>query len=560
VSALRRTDGVGDPLSPRSRRRHDRFLSPLTLRILALNGVSLVILAVGLLFLGRYQDGLVRAELAALTDQARVFAAALGEGAVMPVDDERHALEPEAARAMIRRLTATASVRTRLFAPDGALLADSRALFGPGGPVQIVQLPPADRPDLARRLVYAVYDWIVVRVPDWEDLPPYVERPEQRGGDYPDVVGALAGGASAHAWSGPDQQLVLTAAVPVQRLRQIQGVVMVSRPGADIAAAVRSVRLEVLQVFAGALLVTTLLSLWLAQTIARPIRRLARAADRVRPGHGATSGRRRAEIPDYRHRRDEIGDLSGAVRDMTAALWDRLDAIERFAADVAHELKNPLASLRSAVETAGRIQDPERRARLMAVIEHDVRRLDRLISDISAASRLDAELSRAEPQPVDVARMLATLAEIHAATAEDEPEALRVAMRAWEGPPLMVPGLEGRLVQVFQNLIANALSFSPPGGEVRLSVQRVAGPDGERAVVRVEDDGPGIPPGKEEAIFERFYTERPAGEGFGQHSGLGLSIARQIVEALGGRLTAGNRTDAEGRPLGAVFTVSMPVG
>jgi two-component system sensor histidine kinase ChvG len=284
VSALRRTDGVGDPLSPRSRRRHDRFLSPLTLRILALNGVSLVILAVGLLFLGRYQDGLVRAELAALTDQARVFAAALGEGAVMPVDDERHALEPEAARAMIRRLTATASVRTRLFAPDGALLADSRALFGPGGPVQIVQLPPADRPDLARRLVYAVYDWIVVRVPDWENLPPYVERPDQRAGDYPDVLWALAGEPSAHAWSGADQQLVLTAAVPVQRLRQIQGVVMVSRPGADIAAAVRSVRLEVLQMFAVALGVTTLLSLWLAQTIVRPIRRLRGKSNPPRSG------------------------------------------------------------------------------------------------------------------------------------------------------------------------------------------------------------------------------------------------------------------------------------
>jgi two-component system sensor histidine kinase ChvG len=156
--------------------------------------------------------------------------------------------------------------------------------------------------------------------------------------------------------------------------------------------------------------------------------------------------------------------------------------------------------------------------------------------------------------------MLATLAEIHAATAEDDPAAPRVAMRPWDGPPPMVLGLEGRLVQVFQNLIANALSFSPPGGEVRLSLQRVAGPDGVRAVVRVEDDGPGIPAGKEEGIFERFYTERPAGEDFGQHSGLGLSIARQIVEALGGTLAAANRTDAEGRPLGAVFTVALPVG
>jgi len=239
-----------------------------------------------------------------------------------------------------------------------------------------------------------------------------------------------------------------------------------------------------------------------------------------------------------------------------------MDAIERFAADVAHEIKNPLTSLRSAVETVSRIQDPARRDKLMAIIADDVQRLDRLISDISNASRLDAELSRAALEPVDIGAMLRTLADIHRTTAEDDEEdgdgaeaAPQVVIEPPRGGSLTVKGLEGRLTQVFQNLIANALSFSPPGGQVRLTARRT--PDGA-VEVTVSDDGPGIPEGKEEAIFERFYTERPAGEKFGTHSGLGLSISKQIVEAHGGTIRADNRLGAGGETVGAVFTVRLP--
>jgi two-component system, OmpR family, sensor histidine kinase ChvG len=309
----------------------------------------------------------------------------------------------------------------------------------------------------------------------------------------------------------------------------------------------RNVRLELLRIFGVALLVTVLLSVYLAGTIARPIRRLAAAAERAR-------GRRaRVEIPDFTGRGDEIGDLSGSLREMTDAVWQRMSAIEHFAADVAHEIKNPLSSLRSAVETAARIEDPTNQKRLMAIILDDVERLDRLITDISDASRLDAELSRIELAPVDIAAMLGALVEMYEATrADPEPQlALELPERARE---LIVPAIESRLSQVFRNVIANAASFSPPSGEILLRARH----DGRAVLVIVEDQGPGIPDDKLTAIFDRFYSERPAGEKFGTHSGLGLSISKQIVEAHRGLIWAENRKDGDGGVIGARFCIRLP--
>jgi two-component system sensor histidine kinase ChvG len=238
---------------------------------------------------------------------------------------------------------------------------------------------------------------------------------------------------------------------------------------------------------------------------------------------------------------------------MTDALWKRMEAIETFAADVAHEIKNPLTSLRSAVETAAVVKDPVQQQKLMAIIQDDVKRLDRLISDISSASRLDAELARAQMAPLDLSRILSALAQVHEATVRSGQP--RLTFKSASGDPLTVNGLEGRLVQVFQNLISNAFSFSPPGGEVRLAAQR----NGRLIEVTVEDDGPGIPEENLDSIFERFYTQRPEGEAFGTHSGLGLSISRQIVEAHRGTITASNRPGTFGKPAGARFTVRLPV-
>ena len=527
---------------PRRRRR-----SSLTRRILTLNLLALAIPVAGLLYLDQYRNSLVQQQLDLMATEAELFSGALAASGVVtgPAGDER--LLPETTRSTVRRLVDVSKTRARLFDQDGTLIADSSRLIGPGGQVEIEMLPPPENDTLLVSLVTRLYDSVVSLIPRGKPLPLYQERAQQRAADYPEALEALDGEPASALRVDHSGDLMLSVAVPVQRYRQVLGTLMLSVGGDSIDVAVRDVRLNILKVFGVAFAITVLLSLYLAGTIARPLHRLAEAADRVRRGQG-----RQTEIPDFTRRGDEIGDLSGALREMTEALWTRMDAIEHFAADVAHEIKNPLSSLRSAVETVARIEDPERQRRLMAVILDDVQRLDRLITDISDASRVDAEMSRMEKEPVDIARMLRTLAEIDEATAK--PESPRLVVDAPGGRALMVAANEGRLVQVLRNLLANAMSFSPPRGSITLFARR----EGRRIRLSVADQGPGIPPDKLDAIFDRFYTERPAGEKFGTHSGLGLSISRQIVEAHGGRLFAENLTDPDGTIRGARFTLLLP--
>jgi two-component system sensor histidine kinase ChvG len=561
MAAGRPAAAAATPAVPaREAGRSPRRLSPLTLRILAVNLLALATLAGGVFYLGRYQERLIQAELDSLALQGRIFAGAIAEGAVQPSNDEfnepAEQLSAELARQMVRRLVETTDTRTRLYSADGRLVADSRVLGLRKGRVQIEELPPPPDGNRLTQLGLEIYDLLINAVPDRGHLPLYPESQGQRAEQYPDVVGALDGEVRTRVWrvarADGRHDLLLTAAVPVQRLKQVMGAVFVSRSGKGIDDAVRQVRLEILQGFAVALAVTVLLSVYLAGTIARPIRRLAAAADAVRHGHG-----RQVSIPDFARRHDEIGELSVSLRQMTDAIWTRMDAIERFAADVAHEIKNPLTSLRSAVETVQRVRDDAQRQRLLTIIKDDVTRLDRLISDISNASRLDAELSRAELQPVDIGQLLTMFRDIHEVSADPEGGERTQPKLAVDLPAaadLTVPGLEGRLTQVFQNLISNALSFSPPAGTVTLRAHTA----GNTVVVTCEDEGPGIPDGKLEAIFDRFYSERPAGEKFGTHSGLGLSISKQIVDAHRGRISAGNRRAEDGRVTGAVFTVVLP--
>jgi two-component system sensor histidine kinase ChvG len=532
------------------RRRHRR-LSPLTARILAVNVLALALLGLGLLYLGQYETSLIDTELLALKTQGEIFAAALGEGAVIDSVGEGEQLIPELGRQMMRRLVEPTRTRARLFDIGGHLVADSRVLRGPGGVVQVNELPPPSGRNALDVLGDAVYDWIVGRLPSRADWPLYREVANPTAADYHEVERALAGDTGQAVRRERSGGLQLSVAVPVQRYKQVLGAVLLSVGSSELEQAVRAVRLDILKVFGVALTVTVLLSLYLASTIARPVRRLAAAAERVRRGHG-----RQIAIPDFSRRGDEIGDLSSAFRDMTQALWQRMDAIERFAADVAHEIKNPLTSLRSAVETAVRIEDPVKQRRLLGIVLEDVARLDRLISDISDASRLDAELSRGEHVPIALDQMLATLVELHEATAsEGAPRlALAVPESVARAGGFVVPGVESRLVQVFRNLIVNAVSFSPHGGTITLGLQR----DGDAVIVTVDDVGPGIPEAKLVAIFDRFYTERPAGEKFGTHSGLGLSISKQIVEAHRGMIRAENRRGEDGRIVGARFVVRLP--
>jgi two-component system sensor histidine kinase ChvG len=381
-----------------------------------------------------------------------------------------------------------------------------------------------------------------------EKLEPYQERADQRSDDYPEVQRAFSGEIIGVVRAGGTSGYVLTVAIPVQRYRQVIGVLLLSKDGVEIEASVRAIRLTVLAVFAGAMLATILLSLYLAQTIAQPVLRLAAAAERIRRGYRPQT----QQIPDFTGRGDEIGELSGVLREMTDALHQRMDAIERFAADVSHEIKNPLTSLRSAVETLAKTADPAKQRRLGEIIADDVERLDRLISDISRASRLDAELSRLELEPVDVAHLLATLVQVYRDTAT--PGAPRFALDLTAEEPLIAMAEAERLGQVARNLLDNAVSFSPPGGTVRVA----AGRDRDWVWFNVDDEGPGIPEDKLDAIFDRFYSERPAGEAFGKHSGLGLSISRQIVERFGGEILAKNRIGAEGRVVGARLSVRLP--
>ncbi len=523
-----------------------RTVSPITRRILAVNVLALAILVAGLLYLGQYRRSLIEAELVALRTQAEMFAAALGEGAVSASSQTGQRIVRDIALQIVRRLVQTTGTRARLFGTNGVLLADSRLLMGPGGMVQVRELPP---PDLYNEVVSAaldVYDRLVLGLPGQDPMPPYHEKSVQQASDYDEVLRALAGENQNAVRAGRSGGMVLSVAVPVQRYKEVLGALMLSKGSRDIEAALFEVRLDILKVFAVALSVTVLLSVYLAGTIARPIRRLAAAAERMH-----RSRDREDILPDVVGRGDEIGDLARSLRRMTEALWERMEAIERFAADVAHEIKNPLTSLRSAVETAARVEDTEQQRKLMTIIEEDVHRLDRLISDISDASRLDAELLRAEKAPVDISRLLKVLADVHEATADAVSPRLRVDAEQ----DLVVDGMEGRLAQVFRNLIANAISFGAPASTITLAAAR----QGDWVEVKIDDEGPGIPEGKQAAIFERFYTERPEAEKFGTHSGLGLSISKQIAEAHGGTVHAENRRGGDGRVLGARFVVRLPL-
>jgi two-component system sensor histidine kinase ChvG len=348
----------------------------------------------------------------------------------------------------------------------------------------------------------------------------------------------------------------------VQRYKQVLGAVMLTKPDTKIAAAIQDVRHDILKIFGVTLLITLLLSIYLARAIARPLKLLAKAAERVRIGQtqmvglsGMSRLLNQGAIPDFSARQDEIGDLSVALREMTAALAKRIGAIENFAADVAHEIKNPLTSLRSAVETAGKIKDPERQQKLMQVIRDDVDRLDRLITDISVASRLDAELTRDEAARVDITHMLQTLVGFYDQEKGVSATTAKVVVDPDLTKNLIVSGVESRLVQVMQNLISNALSFTSADKHVFVTAHTTRDHYIEMVV---EDIGGGIPEGKLEAIFDRFYSERPKSEKFGTHSGLGLSISKQIVEAHHGRIWAENRTDEQGQVFGARFIVRLP--
>ena len=554
-----------------------RFSSSLTRRIVVLNLGGLVALLIGFLYLNNLREGLIDARVQSLQTQGEIIAAAIAASATVEtdgitIDPEKllqlvpgqsagaeeipsiaFSINPESIGPVLRRLVSPTRTRARVYDRDGFLLADSRSLLNRTNVLRF------DLPSVAlEELPWWERRWLAITRSLGRTDPPLPEDSfAGNGRAIPEVQRALAGSSQSIVRQNGRGETIVSVAVPVQRFRTIRGALLLSTLGGDIDAIIAGERWAIFRIFLVSVVVMLILSLSLAGTIAEPMRRLAEAADRVRRGVKS-----RQEIPDYTDRSDEIGHLSGALRDMTGALYNRIEAIESFAADVAHELKNPLTSLRSAVETLPRARNDDARGRLMSVIQHDVRRLDRLISDISDASRLDAELARADMAPVDLVSLLQAVTGM--ANQVEAARPVRVVLDLAPGAAVIEAGHDSRLAQVLNNLIDNARSFSGPGGNVRVALrpaagQTKAGPrDGFEIVV--DDDGPGIPGHALERIFERFYTDRP-NQNFGQNSGLGLSISRQIIEAHRGTIQAMNRTmtDAEGEKIsGARFIVWLP--
>jgi len=553
-----------------------RFSSSLTRRIVTLNLGGLIALVIGFLWLNQFRADIIAARTESLQTQAGIIAAAIaasaavetdtitldpdkllqsapGSGPALPPNDEdsiEFSINPERVGPVLHRLVTPTHTRARIYDRDGLLLLDSQTLSARTAVAHTDSNQTANE-DMS----WLQRSWAAVRhffAP--AKAPRGVGNWAANGKSIPEVADALAGKVASNARVNSSGETIVSVAVPVQRSNAVRGALVLSTQGGDIDKVIASERWALLRFFLVILAVMLLLSLSLANTIAEPVRKLADAAERVRRGIKS-----RQQIPDFTNRSDEIGHLSRALGDMTQALYSRMDAIESFAADVAHELKNPLTSLRSAVETLPRVSSGPSRDRLLSIMQHDVRRLDRLISDISDASRLDAELARGDARPVDLAELLPAVVSMIADSPRSRGVSLRFTIergaRGKNSKSFVVIGHDSRLAQVITNLVDNACSFSQPGGEVRIRLDRQT-PEGsgeveagaDRVVITVEDDGPGIPAHALERIFERFYTDRPD-DGFGQNSGLGLSISRQIVEAHSGRIWAENYASV-GAPIG----------
>ncbi|PDT06463.1 sensor histidine kinase [Rhizobium chutanense] len=549
--------------------------SSLTRRILFFNLVALVVLVGGILYLNQFREGLIDARAESLLTQGEIIAGAISASAsvdtnsitidpqkllelqagqsITPVpndEDLEFPIDPEKVAPVLRRLISPTRTRARIFDADANLLLDSRHLYSRGQVLRF-DLPPVEEEKQTWSEWFAT---LFNKALQPGNLPLYKEAPGGDGSIYPEVMNALTGVRGAVVRTTEKGELIVSVAVPIQRFRAVLGVLLLSTQAGDIDNIVHAERLAIMRVFGVATLVNVLLSLVLSSTIANPLRRLSAAAIRVRRGAKA-----REEIPDFSARQDEIGNLSIALREMTTALYDRIDAIESFAADVSHELKNPLTSLRSAVETLPLARSDDSKKRLMDVIQHDVRRLDRLISDISDASRLDAELARVDAGSVDMEVLLRDLIEVSRQVRSSKKQ-VEIEYAIDRKPNVktrfVVNGHDLRIGQIIANLIENARSFVPEkGGKITVRLVRTR----SRCVTTIEDNGPGIQAENIDRIFERFYTDRPESEGFGQNSGLGLSISRQIAEAHGGSLRAENITDAEGQVLGARFILALPL-
>lgn len=506
--------------------RFERLRWPLrlsvTLRILMVNLLPLLMLGGGIFYLDSYRKQLLDERYRLARIEAQIMAEALA-GATR-----------ERQEALMIQIGKEQHIRLRMYDAEGRLWADSFELDSPSFTFDV----PGDEKwneELARWLDRAV-DTIVGADP----IPDYIEPVSKTADAWPELQRAREQGLTQiQLRDASDGTPVINAAAPVG----LKGATLMStRNAVDITESVRAARSTLGSWVGLALLLSVLLSLFLARTIVEPLRALVRAAVRVRLGRD-----REVEVPRFTPRRDEIGQLARAVSDMTSALRGRIDEVESFAADVAHEIKNPLASLRSAVESLGKVDDQELRAQLLGIAQHDLRRIDRLVTEISDASRVEAEMSRATFERVDLASLVSNILEARENRNENEGRQVVFRRHGWT----LVSAVPIRLERIIENLLDNAVSFSPPAGEIEVDIR--GGPNTVKLTVC--DHGPGIPHERREQIFERFHSLRPEGEGFGDHSGLGLAIARTIAEAHEGTLSVADRNDGES---GACLVLELP--
>lgn len=502
----------------------------LTARILAVNVIALALMAGSLFYIDSYRRELLAERYRLAKSEAEITADALAD------EDLGGRL------ALIARIGTEQDLRLRLFDPRGRLTGDSFALAHPS----YTLIDPGREPWFqdAARILDRGMDFVLGAPP----IPVYQDPPGADASAWPEVGAALAEHETRiNHQAAPDRTPMIIAATPVG---SDGSALLVTRNARDITENVRMARQTLAIIVGGALGVSILLSLFLARTIVEPLRKLVRAAVRVRLGRD-----RSVVVPRLPDRRDEIGLLARAISDMSGALRQRIDEVESFAADVAHELKNPLTSLRSALESLDRVDTPDLRRQLIGIAQDDVRRIDFLVTEIADASRIDAQLSRTTFEPFDMGGL------VRALVAEREQRGVNggcpISIAREDGaqedgmPGLTVAGDAPRLERVLQNLLDNAVSFSPPGGGIEITLSHVD----NRVKIAVADHGPGIPAAARERIFERFHSLRPSREEFGKHSGLGLAIARTIVEAHYGKLVVTDRTD--GAP-GARLVLSLP--
>ena len=552
---------TGEPLfllGGERRKGARRFIafSTLTRMIFLANLFGLIILIIGALTLNQFSRGLIDAKTENLSSQARLITNLLGDQAsglgTTAILDETAALR------IMRRIDVPDKARIRLYDKSSNLIADSELL---DDSVEVGTLDPIITEEKAQipeeQWWVQLQNWVDRRV---NDLPVFKRHREGKQRRLQrDIKTALLGDSVAgEQYEG--ENLIVSVALPVKRVQDVLGAVVFET--SDVDTILASQRRGLTPIILIAIMASILSSLALTLFVALPIRKLARAAEQVQ-----RSSDKRDAIPDLSSRSDEIGDLSLILRDMTKGLYNRIDDIANFAADVAHEIKNPLTSLRSATDTLRIAKTDEQRGKLVDIIQQDVERMDRLITDISKASRMDAALAKEPSEPLDVDKFLSDMADFYTQTRREtgvpvlhiKPD--QPTLGDGTSRPVIIRALETSFGQVLRNLIDNALTFSPKEGErsVRITASRGTGDDDGFAYITVDDDGPGIPEDDLESIFTRFYTNRPKGAAFGNHSGLGLAISRQIMNAHQGTITASNRRDENGKIEGARFTLRLPV-